>query len=234
MPVKRQLSPILLSSKALVGGGVGVSFFHGIIRFDLSRPISPNRWQAPLRYRPSRCAVKPTGLAVLFILAACKGPPDTSPAPASWRRTGPARTPARSLVTARAEWCGRDRFLEIRGVRGDTGLALALFPRDTVVPGRYQVRTLPLPDSTRPAASVGLRLFAQTAIKGFQGDSGSVQLRRSKPGVFSGEIDARARSVSGIQRVHLTGTFHDLTILPQVRGCSPPPPSPPSPKPARP
>jgi hemolysin activation/secretion protein len=39
-----QTAPVsdLLSSKALVGGGVGVSFFHGIIRFDLSRPISPD------------------------------------------------------------------------------------------------------------------------------------------------------------------------------------------------
>jgi hypothetical protein len=176
--------------------------------------------------------VKPTGLAVLFIVAACKGStghkPGTGKLEAHWTGSDTGKI----SVTARAEWCGRDRFLEIRGVRGDTGLALALFPRDTVVPGRYQVRTLPLPDSTRPAASVGLRLFAQTAIKGFQGDSGSVQLRRSTPGVFSGEIDARARSVSGIQRVHVTGTFHDLTILPQVRGCGPPPP--PSPKSARP
>jgi hypothetical protein len=39
-----QTAPVsdLLSSKALVGGGVGVSFFHGIVRFDLSRPISPD------------------------------------------------------------------------------------------------------------------------------------------------------------------------------------------------
>jgi hypothetical protein len=177
--------------------------------------------------------VKQPGLAVLAILAACKGStghkPGTGKLEAHWTGSDTGKI----SVTARAEWCGRDRFLEIRAVRGDTGLALALFPRDTVVPGRYQVRALPLADS-RPAASVGLRLFAQTAIKGFQGDSGSVQLRRSTAGVFSGEIEARARSVSGIQRVHLTGTFHDLTILPQVRGCSPPPPSAPSPKPARP
>jgi hypothetical protein len=178
--------------------------------------------------------VKPRGLAVLLMLAACNGPaghkPGTGRLEAHWTGSDTGKI----SVTARAEWCGRDRFLEIRGVRGDTGLALALFPQDTIVPGRYQVRTLPVADSTRPAAGVGLRLFAQTAIKGFQGDSGSVQLRHSSPGVFSGEIEARARSVSGIQRVHLTGTFQDLTILPQVRGCSPPAPSRPSPKPARP
>jgi hypothetical protein len=39
-----QTAPLsdLLSSKALVGGGVGVSFFHGVVRFDVSRPISPD------------------------------------------------------------------------------------------------------------------------------------------------------------------------------------------------
>ncbi len=31
----------LLSSRALVGGGAGLSLFRGLIRFDLSRPISP-------------------------------------------------------------------------------------------------------------------------------------------------------------------------------------------------
>ena len=32
----------LFSSKALVGGGVGVSLFHGLVRLDFSRPISPD------------------------------------------------------------------------------------------------------------------------------------------------------------------------------------------------
>jgi hypothetical protein len=32
----------LFSSSALVGGGVGLSLFNGLIRFDLSRPISPD------------------------------------------------------------------------------------------------------------------------------------------------------------------------------------------------
>ncbi|HJR17432.1 MAG TPA: hypothetical protein VJ808_11310 [Gemmatimonadales bacterium] len=33
----------LLSSAALVGGGIGLSLFSGLIRFDLSRPLSPDR-----------------------------------------------------------------------------------------------------------------------------------------------------------------------------------------------
>jgi hemolysin activation/secretion protein len=33
----------LFSASALVGGGVGLSLFSGLIRFDLSRPISPDQ-----------------------------------------------------------------------------------------------------------------------------------------------------------------------------------------------
>jgi hypothetical protein len=32
----------LFSSKALVGAGVGLSLFHGVLRFDLSHPVSPD------------------------------------------------------------------------------------------------------------------------------------------------------------------------------------------------
>jgi hypothetical protein len=32
----------LMSSTALIGGGVGLSLFGGLVRFDLSRPISPD------------------------------------------------------------------------------------------------------------------------------------------------------------------------------------------------
>jgi hypothetical protein len=32
----------LFSSRAFVGGGVGVSLFHGLVRLDFSHPISPD------------------------------------------------------------------------------------------------------------------------------------------------------------------------------------------------
>jgi hypothetical protein len=33
----------LLSSTAIVGAGVGLSLFRGLLRFDLSRPVSPDQ-----------------------------------------------------------------------------------------------------------------------------------------------------------------------------------------------
>jgi hypothetical protein len=39
-----QAAPVsqLLSSTALIGAGAGVSLFNGILRFDVSRPVSPD------------------------------------------------------------------------------------------------------------------------------------------------------------------------------------------------
>ena len=55
-PVRGRLQPVafidagqtdrpgdLFASDALVGGGVGLSIFHGALRFDLSHPITPDR-----------------------------------------------------------------------------------------------------------------------------------------------------------------------------------------------
>jgi outer membrane translocation and assembly module TamA len=54
-PVKGRIRPVvfldagqaasaadLFSSRALVGGGLGLSLFNGVLRFDLSHPISPD------------------------------------------------------------------------------------------------------------------------------------------------------------------------------------------------
>jgi hypothetical protein len=164
-------------------------------------------------------------LVLVTILAGCKTSPRHKPGTGRLEAHWTGSDTGEIAVTARAEWCRPSRTLEILAIKGDTGLAVGLLPADTIVPGRYPVRTLPVADSTRPAAGVGLRLFAQTSIKGFQGDSGVVQLQQTSPGVFSGKFDARARSVSGIQRLHLSGSFRELTVVPQARGCSSAPPT---------
>jgi hypothetical protein len=123
---------------------------------------------------------------------------------------------------ATAEWCSILRLLEIRAIRGDTGIALAIYPADTIIPGEYRVIDPAKAESLPPAAGIALRWASQTAIKGFQGESGSVVLERSRSGVLSGRIAAAARSVTDTQRVAIDGTFRGLTIRPQARGCAPP------------
>jgi hypothetical protein len=124
-------------------------------------------------------------------------------------------------VRATAEWCADSLWLEIRAIQGDTGLAMAVYPMDSVESDSYPVVEPPRADSSRPAAGVGLRLFSQTAVKGYQGDSGAVVLVRSRSGQVSGRLAARARSVQNGELIRLRGKFERVAIVPQERGCKP-------------
>jgi hypothetical protein len=65
---------------------------------------------------------------------------------------------------------------------------------------------------------VVLRWFAETAIKGFQGDSGYVVLERAD-GRVSGHFEAAMRSVNDEMRLDLQGSFRELRMVPAARGC---------------
>jgi hypothetical protein len=130
----------------------------------------------------------------------------------------------RISAPATAEWCAIRKLLEIRAIQGDTGLALALYPADTIVAGEYRVVDPPKAESLPRAAGVALRWMTQNAIRGFQGESGAVVLERSRSGTISGRVAARARSATDTMRVDISGTFRDLTVRPHARGCAAPEP----------
>ncbi|HEU5039645.1 MAG TPA: hypothetical protein VFT84_02420 [Gemmatimonadales bacterium] len=126
-----------------------------------------------------------------------------------------------------AEWCDSLRVLEIRGVRGDSGLAMAIYPLDRVQADSYPVMLPDRADSTRPSAAVGARWFAETSVKGFQGDRGAVIVEQAS-GRVSGRFRARMRSVTDGSRLELEGTFQRIAVVPATRGCvSRPPAQPP-------
>jgi hypothetical protein len=158
-------------------------------------------------------------LAVLLLASAC------NVAPESRRKTGKVdfhwsgTEPGKLSSPAIAEWCPELRVLEIRGIRGDTGVAVAIYPNDTLIaPGQYRV-VRPTTSESLSHANVGVRWASQTSIKGFQGESGSVVVERARSGELSGRVNAAARSVSDTQQLVLEGTFKDITIRPQARGC---------------
>jgi hypothetical protein len=124
--------------------------------------------------------------------------------------------------SATAEWCDEQRLLEIRAIRGDTGLALAVYPGVILSADSYPVLAPSRSDSTVPSARVALRWFGATAINGFQGDSGAVVVSRTDSGRLSGTVEARASSVTNSDRIYVTGTFRDLTVVDAARGCAPP------------
>jgi hypothetical protein len=121
-----------------------------------------------------------------------------------------------------AEWCAAHRYVEIRASHNDTGVALALFPRDTVpaaLPGEYRLAAAPA-DSSRPAAAVVVRWSDPASVSGFRGDSGTVVLRRGPDGRLAGEIAVSGPLLGGLpRRLKVTGGFRDLAVRPAAREC---------------
>ena len=122
---------------------------------------------------------------------------------------------------ATARWCELLRVLEIQTVRGDTGVAVALYPVRKPTSGSYPVMAPSRAESLPPAAAVAVRWLGPTVVQGFRGESGQVVLQRSSDGLFSGRLTARTRSVVDTQHLTLSGTFRDLALKPDSLGCTP-------------
>ena len=76
-------------------------------------------------------------ILLALALAGCSRAPgasgDRSRLAAEWTGSDTGRIAGRAV----AEWCDSLRVLEIRAVKGDTGVALAIFPADTIKPDSY-------------------------------------------------------------------------------------------------
>lgn len=125
----------------------------------------------------------------------------------------------RLSASASADWCAPLRLLEIRGIIGDTGIALAIYPEDSVTSGKYRVFDPARAESLPPAAALALRWAAQTSVKGFRGESGSISVERSGSGALSGRVAAAARSVTDTQTLAIEGSFSDLVIRSRPGKC---------------
>jgi len=120
---------------------------------------------------------------------------------------------------ATAEWCDSLKVLQIQVLAGDTGVAIALYPKDVVGPDSYPVVVPAKADSVPPAAAVALRYFGETAVKGFQGDSGRVLVRDTTGGRVSGRFSASLKSATDANRLRAGGAFHDVRVVRAQRGC---------------
>lgn len=163
-------------------------------------------------------------LLLAWIIGGCRQAPSDGPAEGHLDVGWEGRDPGRISGSAAAGWCALRRVLEIHTVQGDTGIALALYPGKSLVPGVYRVMDPVKAESVPPAAAIAVRWLGKTVIQGFQGDSGRVDLERSSSGLLSGRVSARARSVVDTQRIVLTGTFRGVLVRPDSLGCQPPEP----------
>ena len=142
----------------------------------------------------------------------------------SVRWTGPD-TVALS-ATAVAQWCSSLHLLEIRATAGDTGIALVLYPSDTIDAGVYPVRRPDVADTTRPpSAAVAVRWFSQTTVMGYQGDTGRVIVERTADGSLAGRFAVGARPLVTGAKLRATGTFENLRVVTAPPTCAGPHPA---------
>jgi hypothetical protein len=173
----------------------------------------------------SRCLI--AALAAVWA-AGCNRPSDTGERAGGIVAEWTGSDTGRLVAPAWAEWCDSLGMLEIRAIHGDSGLALAVYPDSVVRADSYPVHPPARADSLAPSSAVALRWFAETAIKGFQGDSGRVVLERAD-GRVTGHFEAAMRSINDEMRLDLWGTFRDLRVEPARAGCVPRRPVPPAP-----
>lgn len=167
-------------------------------------------------------------LGALGLAAGCRGGEDGAPTGARLEARWTGADTSAFGAPATAEWCDSLELLEIRAIAGDTGIGIALYPREGIASGVYPVRPPEAADSVPPSAAVGLRWFSETSVQGYQADSGQVALTRGADGALSGRFTATAHAIAGRGQLTLTGSFDDLRQRPATRGCSRAPPPPPT------
>jgi hypothetical protein len=156
----------------------------------------------------------------LILMAACSRAEPATPAGGSLEVRWVGSDTGKLVAPAVAEWCDSLRMLEVRAVHGDTGIALVLYPTDSVTPGRYPLVPPQRRDSTRPSAALAVRWFAETSIRGFRSDSGAVRVAALGPGAGSGAFGARLRSATEGSLLRLTGSFQGLTVRRAPAECA--------------
>lgn len=121
-----------------------------------------------------------------------------------------------------AEHCPASGILQLVAVRGDTGVALALFPRDsstvdtvtTFIVHPPGMDPLPL-----PGAALALRWFGSAALEAFEALSGEVRLTRVGRGSVSGRVTARLRGVERSDTLVVSGAFREVPFARADPGC---------------
>ena len=124
----------------------------------------------------------------------------------------------RFQAPARGAWCPADSMLQIEAIRGDTGVSLALFEKDTLARGQHPVVAPEVMVSWRPLAGAALRWFNDSEVLGFSGSGGVVSVTSTDSGA-TGTIDVRLRAANQMDTLHLSGTFTGISVEPAVGAC---------------
>jgi hypothetical protein len=165
----------------------------------------------------SRIWLLPVALGAL----GCSSGETAGPAPGGMDVSWTGADTGKLSAPAVAEWCDSLRLLELRAIKGDTGIALLFYPADSAVaPGEFRMVSPHEANERRPSAALALRWFAETSIRGFRAESGSVSLERLGASGAAGKFTGHLRSATEGSRLTITGSFHGLTVTPAPGECA--------------
>ncbi len=159
-------------------------------------------------------------LALVILHAGCGAPRSSEPSgPGTLTAQWTGSQAGRFAAPAEARWCARDSLLELTAARADTGIGLALFPPDTLVPGDYPVYSARLFTAWRPQANVAVRWLGATDLLGFEGASGQAAVTAVAGGRVSGRFEARLLVPGGTDSLRLAGRFEAVPVVPSPEPC---------------
>jgi hypothetical protein len=148
---------------------------------------------------PSR---RPLGFALglgVLVLVAC----ETAGGPrlkASWDGAKAGKLRAQAI----AAWCPQARRLEVEAIREDAGIALVIYPEDTLGTGSYEAFDPGRYAMQRPGSAAALRLFNDQEVKGYQSDSGLAAVTL-EAGKYALQFGYRLVSVTLSDTLRVTG-----------------------------
>lgn len=128
---------------------------------------------------------------------------------------------------ASAIWCQEGGWLEVTGLRGDTGVGVVVYPEDSIPAGSYAVHDPA--DSLGQGAAVAIRWFGENAVHALQSRNGSVRLTEDTVGMLSGEFEARVVSTMRPETLYVEGIIQRVAVTAGDSNCAGIPPPPPAP-----
>ena len=158
------------------------------------------------------------GFVAILVLSACNRAPKTRPGDLDvvWR--GAER--GRFIAPLVATHCPGSGQVELLAIRGDSGIAMALFLRDSAIvePVDYPVFPGGQMAEPRPGAGFAARWFAATSISAFEGVSGKINLSLTGR-VLSGTVDVKVQSLDKPDTLRFIGGFSEVPLVAADSNC---------------
>ncbi len=157
--------------------------------------------------RPPAAPRRLRAAAVLAALAICVG--GCSRIPSMTARWSGADTGS-AVLPARAAWCGRSGPLLLFAMSGDTGIAIAAYPADSLMAGNFPIAD-PAAGVIRPGAAVAARWIRRLVMSDLRGTSGRLTLQPTA-GAVTGRFSTHAEGVTTTAQVSLEGSFSGVPL----------------------